>query len=254
VKFLWLLFVMPLSAVAQTSSPSPKVITFSRSDTEHCRVLVANGKPLLASTYEGTTVAVSLPDNWVNGEYSLFVMVSQKGEGSVEVNPKEIYALFSDPAHTRFSWFDKKHDLDTLASLRSHGMGEAGAPSGGGPGAPGGPGGFGGSNGDSSGATPPMTHPEVMSIGGPGETNQATKSEAEARNMGMRGGGANTPQQPQLDPAHPPTFLKHTTVKSSSQASGYVFVRKPKGFAREITATSMLGEIDIPVNGVVFRF
>jgi hypothetical protein len=99
-----------------------------------------------------------------------------------------------------------------------------------------------------------MTHPEVMSIGGPGETNQATKSEAEARNMQMRGGGAGGPQRPQLDPAHPPQFLKHTTVKAGSQVSGYVFVRKPKGFAQEITVNSMLGEIDIPVNGVVFRF
>jgi len=248
MKFLGLLTFLPVLAIGQTSST---VITFSRADTEHCRVLVANGKPLLASTYNGTTVAVSLPDNWVNGEYSLFVLISQKGEGSAEINPKNIYALFSDPAHTRFSWFDKKHDLDTLASMRSHGMGQPGAGSGGGPG---GPGGFGGSNGDSSGAAPPMTHPEVMSIGGPGETNQATKSEAEARNMQMRGGGAGGPQRPQLDPAHPPQFLKHTTVKAGSQVSGYVFVRKPKGFAQEITVNSMLGEIDIPVNGVVFRF
>ncbi|WP_109486132.1 hypothetical protein [Occallatibacter savannae] len=245
MKFIGLLLTVPLLARAQES---PKVITFNRADTEHCRVLVANGKPLLSSTYDGTTVAVSLPDNWMNGEYSLFVMVSQKGDGSAEVNPKEIYALFSDPAHTRFSWFDKKHDLDTLASMRSQGMGQPGA------GGPGGPGGFGGSNGDSSGAAPPMTHPEVMSIGGPGETNQATKSEAEARNMGMRNPGASAPHGPQLDPAHPPAFLKRTTVKNGSQASGYVFVHKPKGFSQEITASSQLGEIDIPVNGVIFRF
>lgn len=245
MKFLGLLFIVPLLASAQTSS---KVITFNRADTEHCRVLVASGKPLLATTYNGTTVAVSMPDNWLNGEYSLFVMVSQKGEGEAEINPKEIYALFSDPAHTRFSWFDKKHDLDTLASMRSQGMGQPGAAS------AGGPGGFGASNGDSSGAAPPMTHPEAMSIGGPGETNQMTKSEAESRNMEMRNAAANAPQRPQLDPAHPPAFLKHTTVKSGSQTSGFVFVRKPKGFAPEINASSMLGEIDIPVNGVVFRF
>jgi len=243
-----MLLVVPLFAGAQTSLT---VVTFNRADTEHCRVLAANGKPLLSSTYNGTTVAVSLPDNWVNGEYSLFVMVAQKGDGSAEVNPKEIYALFSDPAHTRFSWFDKKHDLETLASMRSQGMGPPGAASGGGAG---GPGGFGGSNGDSSGAAPPMTHPEAMSIGGPGETNQTSKAEAEARNMGMRNGGASGPQRPQLDPAHPPVFLKHVTVKAGSQVSGYVFVRKPKGFAQEITANSMLGEIDIPVDGVVFRF
>lgn len=207
MKFFGLFWVVPVFAVAQTS---PTVITFNRADTEHCRVLVASGKPLLASTYNGTTVAVSLPDNWANGEYSLFVMVSQKGDGSAEINPKEIYALFSDPAHTRFSWFDKKHDLDTLASMRSQGMGQPGGP----------PGGFGGSNGDSSGANPPMTHPEVMERGGMGDTNQGSKSEAEARNMQMRNAGASAPQLPQLDPSHPPVFLKHTTVKAGSQASG----------------------------------
>lgn len=248
MKLLGLLLVVPAFAIAQTS---PTVITFSRGDTEHCRVLVASGKPLLATTYNGTTVAVSLPDNWMNGEYSLFVMVSHKGEGSAEINPKEIYALFSDPAHTRFSWFDKKHDLDTLASMRSQGMGQTGAAPGG---APTGPGGFGGSNGDSSGAAPPMTHPEVMAMGASSDTNPGTRSEAEARNLQMRNAGGNVPQRPQLDPAHPPVFLKHTTVKAESQVSGYVFVRKPKGFAQEITASSMLGEIDIPVNGVVFRF
>jgi len=246
MKFLGLLALMPVFAIAQTSST---VITFSRTDTEHCRVLVANGKPLLASTYNGTTVAVSLPDNWVNGEYSLFVMVSQKGEGSAEINPKEVYALFSDPARTRFTWFDKKRDLETLASMRSQGMGQDGAAAGGGP-----PGGFGASNGDSSGAAPPMTHPEAMARGGIGDTNQGSKAEAEARNMGMRNAGGNAPQRPQLDPAHPPVFLKHTTVKDGSQVSGYVFVRKPKGFVQEINANSMLGEIDIPVNGVIFRF
>ncbi|MBS1803580.1 MAG: hypothetical protein JST28_09435 [Acidobacteria bacterium] len=245
MKSFELLLVVPVFAVAQTS---PTVITFNRADTEHCRVLVANGKPLLASTYNGTTVAVSMPDNWENGEYSLFVMVSQKGDGSAEINPKEIYALFSDPAHTRLSWFDKKHDLDTLASMRSQGMGQPG-------GAPGGPpGGFGGSNGDSSGANPPMTHPEVMERGGLGDTNQRSKSDEEARNLGLRNAGGTGPQRPQLDPAHPPAFLKHTTVKAGSQASGYVFVRKPKDFRQEVTATSILGEIDIPVNGTVFRF
>jgi hypothetical protein len=248
VKFLGLLLVVPMFAIAQTSS---RVITFDRADTEHCRVLVANGKPLLASTYNGTTVAVSLPDNWTNGEYSLFVMVLQKGEGSAEINPKEIYALFSDPAHTRFSWFDKKRDLDTLASMRSQGMEKTGA--GASEGAQG-PGGSGASNGDSSGATPPMTHPEVMAMGASGDTNPGTRSEAEARNMQMRNAGGGQPAPAQLDPAHPPTFLKHTTVKPGSQVSGYVFVRKPKGFAQEITGNSMLGEIDIPVNGVVFRF
>lgn len=248
MKLLGLLLVVPVIAMAQTPS---KVITFNRGDTEHCRVLIASGKPLLATTYNGTTVAVSLPENWVNGEYSLFVMISQKGDGSVEVNPKDIYALFSDQAHTRFLWFDKKRDLDTLASMRSQGMAQTNSPPAGGHA---GPGGFGGLNGDSSGAAPPMTHPEAMAIGGMGDTNQGSKSEAEARNMQMRNAAGVAQPHPQLDPAHPPVFLKRANVKPGSQVSGYVFVRKPKGFSQEITGSSMLGEIDIPVNGVIYRF
>jgi hypothetical protein len=247
MKFLGLLLVLPTVAMAQAA---PSVITFNRGDTEHCRVLVASGKPLLATTYQGTTVAVSLPENWLNGEYSVFVMVSRSGEGKVDVNPKDFYALFSDPGHTRFAWFDKKHDLETLASMRAQGMGQTG-----GAGAAGGPGGFGGSsNGDSAGAGPPPTHPEVMAMGQIQNTNPGTRSEAEARNMELRSAHEAAANRPQLDPAHPPVFLKHTSVKAGADDAGYVFFKKPKGFGQEITGSSALGEIDIPVNGVIYRF
>jgi len=72
--------------------------------------------------------------------------------------------------------------------------------------------------------------------------------------MEMRNAGGSGPQRPQLDPSHRPVFLKRTAVKTGSEATGYVFVRKPKGLAQGITSKSMLTEIDIPVGGVVFRF
>ena len=55
-----------------------KIITFNRADTEHCKVISAGGKPLLQSTYEGTTVAIALPLNspWCKSGY----MSSKKSE------------------------------------------------------------------------------------------------------------------------------------------------------------------------------
>jgi hypothetical protein len=177
------------------------------------------------------------------------VIVSRSNGGDIDVNPKEFYALFSDNLHTRFGWFDKKHDLDTLASMRASGMGPAG------PGGSAGQGGFGGaSNGDSSSAGAPATHPEVMEMGAIQNTNPGTRAEAEGRNMEIRNAPGTSVQHPQLDPAHPPAFLKHTSLKPGAQSAGYVFFRKPKGFAQQITAASMLGEIDVPVNGVIYRF
>jgi hypothetical protein len=234
------LFLASAALLAQTSD-SPRVVTFNRADTEHCKVAVVSGKPLLETTDNGTTVAITLPQNWGNGEFSVYVVVAQVGEGEAEVNPREISALYSDPAHTRFRWFDKAHDLDTQATMRATGMG------GGSPGAPDGS----GSNGDSSSAAPPPTHPEARAQMDPHVGN---RSEEEARQLQLRNeaGSASTP--PALDPAHPPVFLRITSVKKGSNATGYVFLRKPKGSKVEVAPAAMLDEIDIPINGVIFRF
>ena len=140
VKPFVLFLLLSAAAFAQTAE-SPKIVTFSRADTEHCKVVVVSGKPLLQTTYNGTTVAITVPQNWRNGEFSVFVAVAQVAAGEVQINPKEISALYADPDHTRFRWFDKAHDLDTLATLRAAG-----------------PGGLAGSNGDSKNADPPPNH------------------------------------------------------------------------------------------------
>jgi hypothetical protein len=204
--------------------------------------------PLLETTYDGTTVAITLPQNWGNDEFSVYVAVAQVGEGEAVVNPKEIWALYPGPAHTRFRWFDKAHDLDTLATMRASGMG--GDPGGPGGGPPGGLDGS-GSPGDSNSAEPSPTHPEAMAQMDPHADN---RSEEEARLLQMRNraGTASTPTL--LDPAHPPAFLRITTVKKGSNATGYVFLRRPKGSKVEVAPAAMLDEIDIPINGVIFRF
>jgi len=235
-----------LSAAALAQSPnSPKVVTFSRADSDHCKVVVANGKPLLETTYNGTTVAVTMPQNWGNGEFSVFVTVAQVGAGEVQINPKDFSAVYSDPDHTRFRWFDKGRDLDTQVSMHAAGLGQPG-PAAGGPGGPGS-----GSLGDSASAMPPPTHPEAMRGMDP---HAGTRSEEEARLLQLRSMGGDSSNVPQIDPAHPPVFLKHTILKQGSRATGYVFIRRPKSSKVEVTLNSMLDEVDIPVNGVIFRF
>ena len=86
----------------QTPGADTKIVTFNRADSEHCKVVVSNGKPLLETTYNGTTVAITMPQNWGNGEFSVFLVIARVGAGESQTNPKEIFAVYPDPDRTRF--------------------------------------------------------------------------------------------------------------------------------------------------------
>lgn len=234
------LFLLSAAALAQSPS-APKIVTFNPADKEHCKVVAFNGKPMLETTYNGTTVAITMPQNWGNGEFSVMVAVAQTGTGSAEVNPKEVSALYPDPEHTRFRWFDKARDLDAEASRRATGIGQPG-------GAGGGPG---NALTDASAAMGQTTHPEQMHDTNP---QAITKAAEEARQLQLRTAAGNASSLSPLDPAHPPTFLRAASVKPGSSAIGYVFLRKPKGSKLEVTPSGILDEIDVPINGVIFRF
>jgi hypothetical protein len=229
------------TALAQTSA-GPKVVTFDRSDAEHCKVIMENGKPLLQSSFGGTSVAVGMPENQGDGEFSIYVAVAQDATAPspAEVSPKHFSALYSDSAHTRFPYFDKARDLDTQASIRAAGS-------------PGGPP-SGAANGNSSAAAPDPTHPEVMAVGEVRDTNPGTRSEEETRQLQQRNQAGSSLSQVHPDLARPMVFLRQTTVKQGSRAAGVVFFRKPKNFKLEFDPTATLGEIDIPINGTIFRF
>jgi hypothetical protein len=235
-----LAYFLLLSAALPSQTPGhPRTVTYSRADTAHCKVIAVNGKPLLETTDNGTSVAVGMLQNWGNGEFSVLVSVTQVGPGVAEVNPKGISALYSDAAHTRFTWFDKGHDLDTQASIRASGVSQSGgAPPESGP------------VGDSSAAMAAPTHPEAMRDP---TTNPGTRSSEEERQLQLR--QSASPARPQqLDPAHPPVFLRHATLKQGDKTYGYVFLRKSKGSKLEASPMGMLDEIDIPLNGTIFRF
>lgn len=237
MKILAYSLLLSTALLAQTPD-NAKIITYNRADTVHCKVIVVNGKPLLETTDNGTSVAVGFLQNWGNGEFSVLVSITQVGPGAAEVNPKGISALYSDAAHTRLTWFDKGRDLDTQASIRASGLSQ---PGGGPPES--------GPVSDSSAAMPAPTHPEAMRDM---TTNPGTRSEEEARQIQLRQ-TADGPHPQQLDPAHPPVFLRHTILKQGSRTYGHVFLRKPKG-KLAAAPTGILDEIDIPLNGVIFRF
>ncbi len=235
IKVFVAYFLFSAAALAQSPNSGAKIITFNLADKEHCKAVVSNGKPLLESTYNGTTVAITMPQNWGNGEFSVFLAIAQVGAGEVQVDPKEITAVYPDPSHTAFRWFDKAHDLSTQASILSSGLGPPSA----------------GPLGDSSSTSPMPNHPEQRQ-----NSNSAvgTTSDEEARQLQSRTDAKNASSLPKLDPTHPPPFLKRTSVKQGATATGYVFLRKPKGSKLEVTPDGMLDEIDIPINGVIFRF
>ena len=70
-----------LSAAFAQSPDGQRIVTFNRADAEHCKVITVSDQPMLATTYEGTTVAITMPQNWNNGEFSVFITVAQVGPG-----------------------------------------------------------------------------------------------------------------------------------------------------------------------------
>ena len=51
-----------------------------------------------------------------------------------------------------------------------------------------------------------------------------------------------------------PAFFHKGKVKPGPGLAGWVTLRKPSGAKLEVRPTDMLDEIDIPVNGILFRF
>jgi hypothetical protein len=202
-----------LSAAVLAQTPA-KMITFNQADTQHCKVVQAGGKPLLEATYEGTSVAIAMPVNRGNGEFLIFVAVSHAAPGAIEVNPKDFYGLFSDPAHTRFAFYDKAAETNgpagdlSLSAEQSH-------------------------------IDPGSLRPGAQ-LGGP-----------------PPGGGSMGPEPPGGPPSGasaPSAYLRKAKIKQGEKTAGWVALRQPKGSKLEVHSTDMLDEVDIPVNGIVFRF
>lgn len=49
-------------------------------------------------------------------------------------------------------------------------------------------------------------------------------------------------------------YLLKSKVKSGSGIAGWITLRQPKGATLDVRPADMLDEIDIPLDGVLFRF
>ena len=217
-----ILTVFLISAGLAYGQTPGKIITFSKADTEHCKVVAVKGMPLLQSTYDGITVAIAMPMNRGNGDFSIFVAVSQTGAQPFRVNPKDFYGLFSDENHTRFAFHDMAAEMDGMVHPPGADGGMSAASKQVDPGSMG-PGGARGPGGPPPGG------------GGPPDS------------------GASGPP-PSVGPNMTPAYFRGGKVKPGAGIAGWITLRKPSGATLEIRPTDMLDEIDISVNGILFRF
>jgi hypothetical protein len=240
MKGLVFLLLTSICVVGQVSDKG-KAIAFDRADAEHCRVVTIEGRPMLQTVYGGTSVAVGLPVSTGDRDFRVFVVVRQTGPGKAQVEPKEFSALYSDPAHTRFRFYDKAAEVGKRKARQDTQESSIAAAS---------------SQGDSGlqGAIPT-----------PGPVDDKDR---QARLQRMRDEDANAPASEQDEargekpskslPGSTMTpdelYLRRSTLRQGSTAEGFVYFRKPKGSKLNIGSQDLLFEIDIPVNGVVFRF
>ena len=218
-----------------------KVMDFNRADGEHCSVVTIEGKPMLQTVYGGTSVAVGLPVSTGDGEFRVFIVVRQTGPGNAQVKPNEFSALYSDPAHTRFSSYDKAAEVDQrIMRQKEQEAGILGASS----------------QGDRGMEGVPPT---------PGPVDDMDR-QARSRRMANENLSVSLREQeeareekqskplPGTTVAADQLYLRRSTLRQGSFAEGFVYFRKPKGSKLNVGSAGLLIEIDVPMNGVVFRF
>lgn len=213
---VWMILLLSTIAMAETPG---KVFTFNKNDTEHCKVIVIDGKPLLESTYEGTSVAIAMPVNRGDGEFLVFVAVSRAASGTIRVNPKDFYGLYPNAAHSRLSYLDKaaETEQETRGQPADPGLSASNA----------------------------QLDPHALR---PGQVIGGASPAGAPPGDGPEAGAQHTPM-----PASA-AFLRAGKVKQGEKIAGWVALREAGGAKTEARSTDTPDEIDIPVNGIVFRF
>jgi len=234
------LLLTSISVVGQVSD-KVKAITFGRADAEHCAVVTIEGRPMLQTVYGGTSVAVGLPVSAGDMDFLVFVVVRQTGPGKAEVKPQEFSALYSDPAHTRFWFYDKAAEVDRRkvrqetqesAIVPASSQGESGLP----------------------GVIPPPGPEADIDRQARSQRVKDQDPNAPAREQDEASEENQSKSLPGSTLTSDELYLRRSTLRQGGTAEGFVYFRKPKGSKLNIGPRDLLFEIDIPVNGVVFRF
>jgi len=231
MKTASLLFLLSISAAPQTPG---NVITCDLAEAEQCKATVIEARPVRELVHKGTRVAVGRPVVADEGEYRVFVRVSQMGPGNALVRPKHISGLYSDPAHTRFAVCDKAAEIDQLnrEANRTH-------------------------NADASDDldTPRRGSGSTQSINGTSKAAKLGLRKTDPNGVAGRpiGSGRAAPEAGTIV-APEELYLSQNTLRRGDFAEGFVYLKKPRRSKIHVDAGDPLYEIDIPVNGVVFRF
>jgi hypothetical protein len=238
MKWSIVFLLISVSVFAQVAHRD-EVFEFDRTDREHCSVVVIEGRQMLQTEYGGTTVAVGFPVKTADGDFRVFVVVRQAGAGKTPVKPNKFFALYSDPEHSLFSFYDKAAEVHARAVLQERQEASNVTP---------------GSGGDPRMQGLPRT-PDAAAIMDQGRRRKKNddlsghrKDQEEvngATGSGKSAGVAVSPDQ---------LYLRSCTLHEGTYASGFVYFRKSKGSKLNIESPGQLFEVDVPVNGVVFRF
>ena len=240
MKRLGVLLLTCISAVGQVPG-TVKVINFSRADREHCRLVRIEGRPMRESMYGGLSAAVGDPVSTKDGYFRVFVLVRQIGPGKTEVKPKEFFALDSDTAHTRFSFYDKAAEADKRRVHKENQEAAMVAAN---------------SQADSGMQGVPQTPNFDADIDRQAralreqneDLNRPTREQEEAREQ------KRSESMPRVNVTAEDLYLRPGTLRQGSYAEGIVYFRMPKGSKLHIGPRDLLFEVDILVNGIVFRF
>jgi hypothetical protein len=190
--------------------------------------------------HEGTSVAVGKPVATAEGDFRVFVQIRQVGPGKAEVRPKDFSALYSDPAHTRFAFYD-------MAAKVSQGIREANQAQ---------------QTGAGDELDTPRRHAGSSAAQSAGGTSKAAKlgrlrkpdpNEVAGRQDEATGSRRSAPQAGTIVTPEE-LYLSQGTLRQGDFAEGFVYFKKPRRSKVQVAPSDPLHEIDIPVHGVVFRF
>jgi hypothetical protein len=227
MKTTSLLFLVSISAAAQAPG---NVVACDPADADRCKATIIEGRPMRELVHEGTSIAVGKPVATAEGDYRVFVRVSQVGPGKAEVKPKYFSGLYSDPAHTRFASYDKAAEINQRIREANRAQQADG--------------------GDES-DTPRRGTDLARSMGtGKAAKLGLRKTDPNAEATGSRGsapqaGTIVTPEE---------LYLSQSTLRQGDYAEGFVYFKKTRRSKVHVGLSDPLYEIDIPVNGIVFRF
>lgn len=231
MKTASLLFMLSISAAPQTPG---NVITCDLADAEQCKATVIEARPVRELVHEGTSVAVGRPVVADEREYRVFVRISQMGPGNAVVRPKHISGLYSDPAHTRFAFYDKAAEIDQR-------------------------------NREANRAQMTDTSDDLDTPRRGSGSSQSISGTSKAAKLGLRktdpngvagrpiGSGRAAPDAGTIV-APEELYLSQSTLRRGDFAEGFVYLKRPRHSKIHVESADPLYEIDIPVNGVVFRF